>query len=83
MIYLAAFFASYIFVGLKAMQQLHVAHGQYGRVLPTSLAMATTEVFIVSSVARAGWGWMVLPVGLGAGLGACTAMWIHSRTTKK
>jgi hypothetical protein len=80
--WLATFGASFVFVGLKATQQLHVTSGQYLRVIPTSLAMACTEVFIVASVARNGWGWMVLPVGLGAGLGCCAAMWLHRRTTR-
>ncbi len=74
------FVASFAFVFLKASQQLHVVHNQYLRVIPTSLAMACMEVFVMASVAKNGWGWMVVPVGLGAGLGCCAAMWLHSRT---
>lgn len=78
-----AFVASLVFVGLKAFQQLNVVHGQYLAVLPTSLAMAACEVFVVANVARAGWHWpLVFAVGIGAGLGCCASMWIHKRTRK-
>jgi hypothetical protein len=76
--YLTTFLASFVFVFLKAFQQLNVVHRQYFWVMPTSLAMAATEVWVVANVARTGWGWIVLAVGFGAGLGAVSAMLIHS-----
>ena len=78
-----AFLASLLFVGLKAFQQLNVVHSQYLAVMPTSMAMAACEVFVVANVARAGWHWpLVIAVGTGAGLGCCASMWIHKRTRK-
>lgn len=76
---LLAFVASFVFVFLKATQQLNVVGGHYKWVLPTSLAMAACEVFTIAAIAHVGWGWIVLWVGAGSGLGAIAAMFIHSR----
>lgn len=75
----AAFAASFVFVSLKAWQQLNVVHHKVWWVLPTSMAMAACEVFVISAAARSGWGWIVIPVGLGGGLGCIAAMAIHRR----
>lgn len=74
-----AFVSSFIFVFLKAFQQLNVVRGDYLWVMPTSLAMAACEVYVVALAAARGWGWVVLPIGIGAGLGAMSAMWLHKR----
>ena len=79
MTYLLAFAASFVFVLLKAMQQLNVVHHQLWWVMPTSMSMAVCEVFVVANVAHLGWGWIVLPVGLGGGLGCVVAMVAHKR----
>ena len=81
--YLAAFGAAFVFVFLKATQQLNVVHKQYAWVLPTSMAMAACEVFVIASTAKNGWGWIVLAVGLGSGLGAMSSMYLHERMTGK
>lgn len=78
----AAFFASFVFVALKAFQQLNVVHDQYLFVMPTSLLMACCEVFVIVSVAQVGWGWIVLYIGLGAGLGAMFSMYLHKRVRR-
>jgi len=74
-----AFLASFVFVGLKALQQLNVVHHKVYWVVPVSFAMAVCEVFVVVQSARSGWGWIVLPIGLGSGLGCLLAMAIHKR----
>lgn len=79
MIYALAFAASYVFVGLKSFQQLNVARGKYRFVLPTSLAMAVCEAYVIVAFANAGFGWLILPVGVAAGCGAMSAMWLHSK----
>jgi len=76
---LAVFAASFLFVGLKALQQLNVVHDNYLAIMPTSLAMATCEVLVIANMAHYGWGWIILPVGAGSGLGALSAMWLHRR----
>jgi hypothetical protein len=83
-LHLTAFFASLIFVGLKAFQQRNVAFDNYAWVFPTSIAMAATEVYVVASVAKSGWHiWLVLAIGAGAGLGALGAMLIHKKWIRK
>lgn len=81
--YILAFFASLVFVGLKSTQQLNVVHKQYWWILPTSLAMASMEVFVVATVAKNGWGWLALAIGLGAGIGAMAATWLHDKYITK
>ena len=79
MIFAAQFFASYIFISLKCSQQLNVVRGNYIAILPTSLAMAACEVFVIANIASAGFGWIMIPIGLGSGLGALTSMFIHAK----
>jgi hypothetical protein len=77
--YILAFFASYLFVGLKSAQQLHVVHQHYVMILPTSLLLAATEVYVIATVAQNGYGWIVLAIGLGAGLGSMTATYLLNK----
>jgi hypothetical protein len=72
-----AFAASFLFVLLKALQQLNVVHHKVWWVMPTSFGMATTEVFVIANVANMGWGWIVIPIGLGGGMGCIVAMHLH------
>lgn len=82
MSWLIAFCAAFVFIFLKAFQQLNVMHKQYLLVLPTSMLMAACEVYVIATTARNGYGWIVLAIGLGSGLGAMASMWLHSRITK-
>lgn len=77
--YLVVFATSYVFIFLKAWQQLNVVHRQYLWVMPTSMCLACCEVYLISTASRAGFGWIVFVVGLGAGLGAMTSMYIHGK----
>lgn len=81
--YSLAFVASFVFIFLKAFQQLNVVHKQYLWVLPTSMLMAVCEVYVIATTAQTGWGWLVLWVGLGSGLGAIASMYTHGRLTGK
>lgn len=82
MAYVLAFLSSFVFVGLKSWQQLNVVHRKYKWILPTSMAMALCEVYVVSTVAKNGWGWIALAIGVGAGLGSMGATWAHDRFLK-
>ena len=75
----AVFLLSYLFIGLKSWQQLNVARRAYYWIVPTSMAMAACEVYVIANAARYGWGWLVFWVGLGGGLGSLTATWLHHR----
>lgn len=80
---LGVFCANFAFVFLKAFQQRNVAFDNFVWVMPTSMLMAAAEVFVVVSVVQRGFSvWPVLAVGMGAGLGAISAMWIHRRYLK-
>ncbi len=83
MIYLTAFATSFLYIFLKCYQQLNVVHKQYLWVLPTSMAMAACEVFVIATTAKTGFGWIALTIGLGAGLGCMTSMYLHGRLTRK
>lgn len=76
---IAAFLAAFIFVALKAFQQLNVATYQYRLVIPTSMLMALCEVYVIAQVAASGFGWIVLWIGAGSGLGCVFAMWLHKK----
>lgn len=80
--YGVAFIASFAFVFLKAAQQLNVVHHKVWWVMPTSFAMAVCEVAVVANMAKFGWGWIVLPIGFGSGLGCIVAMNFHRRMRK-
>lgn len=80
--YLFAFAASFAFVGLKSIQQLNVVRRAYPLIVPTSFLMAGCEVYVVATVAREGFGWLVFWVGLGGGLGSLIATWLHYKVVK-
>lgn len=83
MTYLLACFASFIFIGLKAGQQLNVVHGKYLAVFPTSMAMAVCEIFVMANVVAKGFDWyLVFAVGMGGATGCVCAMWLHKKWRK-
>lgn len=83
MSYALAFFASFIFIALKSWQQLNVVRQAYVWILPTSMAMAACEVWVIANVAKFGFGWLVFWVGLGGGLGSLCATWFHHKVIRK
>ena len=79
MSYFAAFVASFLYIFLKATQQLQVVNFRYARIVPTSLGMAACEVFIMVNVIRTadsvgGLVLLALCIGAGSGLGCLAAM---------
>jgi len=79
---LAVFLTSFFFVGLRSFQQLNVVHRKYWWVMPTSMLMAACEVFLIATAAK-GYGWIVIAMGAGAGLGCMASMRLHEWLTKK
>jgi len=78
------FGASFVFVFLKAFQQRNVAFDNYRWVFPTSLAMAATEVYVITVIATKGYSLLaVLGMGTGAGAGALLAMHLHHKYVKR
>ena len=77
---ISAGLAMYVFVALKAAQQRNVAFDHYWPIMPFSLAMAFSEVYVISVIVRVGYDLMTtLSIGIGAGFGAITAMYLHKR----
>lgn len=83
LIHAGAFATSGVYVFLKALQQLNVQAKNYVWIPVVSLAMAAGEVLLVTTQVRHGWGWIVLPIGLGGGAGAMAAIQFHERFVKK
>ena len=82
--YLFAFGASFVYIWAKATQQLQVVNFRYWRIMPMSLVMATCEVFIMVNVIRTadsfgGLAFLALCIGIGAGLGCLTAMFLYKK----
>ncbi len=76
------FCTSFIFIFLKSWQQLNVVHYQLLWSVPTSFAMAAAEVYTVFNMAHYGAGWVIIPIGLGSGLGSLVSTVIHKRMRK-
>ncbi len=77
--YGAAAGASFCYVFLKAFQQRNVMGLNWWWILPTSYGMAATEAIVIVKGAHNGFGWIVVALGTGGGLGALCAMWLHHR----
>ena len=80
----------FMFVFFKAFQQRNVAFMHYKWIMPISFCMSGVEVFALSLIARgaiqADHWWQMLPyafcLGVGGGLGAIVAMWLHKKVLK-
>lgn len=68
---------TYMFIFLRAFQQLNVFHDRRGLVVPTSMCMQACEVYLVLEVVKTASFWLIIAGGLGGGLGTLTAMYIH------
>jgi len=76
---IVVFFSSFVFIALKAFQQLNVVHDKYWFIMPTSFAMAGCEIIVISTVAH-GFSFPVwFSLGTGAGLGCICSMFVHKR----
>lgn len=77
---LGAALASFIFVFLKAFQQRNVAFDHYRWIIPISLLMALTEVYVIAIIIKVGYHLgTVIAIGLGSGTGALIAAILHKR----
>lgn len=71
--------AMFLFVGLKAFQQLNVTKGAVWYVIVAiSLCLAATEIYVIATIVRHGYSLaLVGSVGFGSGFGCVTAMALH------
>lgn len=73
---------AFVYVFLKANQQINVVGQRYAWIMPASLGMGLCEVWIVLLAVRADTILLGLMNGLCSGLGAMLAMYFHSRRNK-
>ena len=80
MSYFAAFAASFVYICLKAMQQINVVRDAQRWIIPTSIGMTVCEFYIVGYIATIGPSVPgIICIGLGSGLGCLLAMRIHRK----
>lgn len=67
---------AFIYVFLRAFQQLNVVHRNYYMVMPTSIFMSFGDVLLVMFIVKVDSLWLGLTNGVAAGLGCMLAMWL-------
>lgn len=72
--YVIAGVTSFAYVALRALQQLNITARRFLWVTPVSILLATGEVYLVTTQVQFGAGWIILPIGIGGGLGCIFAM---------
>lgn len=72
-------FATFIYVALRALQQLNVVHGHYWRILPVSIGMGIGDVLLVILIIKSQTLWMGVANGLAGACGCYLAMYITRR----
>lgn len=81
---LLSFGVSFVYIFIKAFQQLNVVHRNYAWIPVASVMMGFCEAYIVVAQVQNGLHWpVILSLGLGAGSGACVATFIHHRYVEK
>lgn len=84
MTHLLLFSANFGFIFLKAFQSRNVAHLHYWSVVPLSLLLAMSEVFMISTIAILGiqstLDWHhVVALAIGGGIGCMLSMYTHDK----
>ncbi len=81
-LFLISAIASFVYVALRAWQQLNVMQGHYWRVVPTSIGMGIGDVILVTLIVKTDSLWIGVSNGVAAGLGCCLAMYFNKRMAK-
>lgn len=79
MTFLLSALATFVYVMMRALQQLNVVHKRYWRIPATSLAMGFLDVGLVLLIVRADSMWLGLGNGVAGALGCYAAMALHWR----
>lgn len=79
MTFVASFLASFCFVFLKSWQQQNVVFRNYWWIMPTSMAMAFCEGFVILKIAESFTIPLLIIIGLGSGSGCLLATYLHHR----
>lgn len=75
-------FATFIYVFLRAMQQLNVVHKHYWRILPTSIGMGFGDVLLVIIIIKTQTLWLGVTNGLAGAAGCYVAIFLNQRLGK-
>jgi len=78
-LFLSSALASFVYVFLRAVQQLNVQGGHYYAVVPVSMAMGVGDVLLITLTIKADSLWLGVSNGVAAGLGCVLAMWLNSK----
>jgi hypothetical protein len=71
--------ATFLYVMLRALQQLNVVHGYYFRIIPVSLGMGFGDVLLVVLIIKTQTVWLGLTNGVAGALGCYAAMYLTKR----
>lgn len=81
---LLLFSVTFAFIFLRAFQQLNVVHDKFWAVVPTSMFMSICDFTVIGLVAANHENpALIIPMGLGGGLGCMASMWSHKRTVRR
>jgi len=76
--FLTAFTVSFVYIYLKAWQQINVIHKRYKAVPLVAMLMALCEVTTIGLVVHTSF-WLFIPIGIGGALGCLLSMWRNHR----
>jgi len=76
--FLTAFTVSFVYIYLKAWQQINVMHKRYKAVPVVAMLMALCEVTTIGLVVHTSF-WLFIPIGIGGALGCLLSMWRNHR----
>jgi hypothetical protein len=77
-------FASFVGVFFKVLQGRNFNYNNYFWVMPTSIALAAVDLYIVNNIVTHGYSLaLIITVGIGSGLGGMAAMYIHEQVIKR
>lgn len=78
MSYIIAFLVSFVYIYLKAWQQINVMQKRYKAVPVVAMLMALCEVTTVGLIVHTSF-WLFIPIGVGGTLGCLLSMWRNHR----
>lgn len=78
MYFITAFIVSFVYIYLKAWQQINVMHKRYKAVPLVAMLMALCEVTTVGLIVHTSF-WLFIPIGIGGALGCLLSMWRNYR----
>lgn len=78
MYFITAFIVSFVYIYLKAWQQINVMQKRYKAVPVVAMLMALCEVTTVGLIVHTSF-WLFIPIGIGGALGCLLSMWRNHR----